>query len=522
VDFVKLTKAATLIPPSPTVGVTRTGTDSLSSPEVSSTFAMAGSSTEARYETFPVPGSFVYVRPQVILPLFVMEGLSRNQNFYGREVVLDEIDTYLGPLKHKTTSHLLNNTEGIRTYSICGLGGVGKTQVAIEYAFRYKDNYDAIFWINGGSVGSMSSDYAKIAEGLGLSNNKNSSQGNLDVVSRELVKGWLAHPIKSSNPDVGYAAADLAHWLLVFDNVDDFRKIQDFWPFGSTGSVLITSRDPLAKNYLASNGKDLQPFSMEEGAGYLMKVTYMHEDYHQKEALAIAEIFGGFPLALSQMAGVIMRRQLSFGEFLQMYGEMQYRQEPYGSKVGGLGINSGYSHTISSVWAFDQLSPGASMFLDVLCMYSPDEIPENLLRPSPVIKSTAYPGTLMAFIQARTELLAVSLLRRNVDTQTLSVHRVVKDSLLSRMSPMRLKAVTEIAVALLKTAWPSELVYWQFDLQITAQYVQLLPHIFSLKAVFKNISLEEVELGKETKLNFIKLVIYGLQYVLHSLPQSLC
>jgi hypothetical protein len=80
--------------------------------------------------------------------------------------------------------------------------------------------------------------------------------------------------------------------------------------------VLITSRDPLAKSYLASNGTDLRPFPMKEGAGYLMKVTYMHEDYHQKEALAIAEMLGGLPLALSQMAGVIMRWQISFEEFL--------------------------------------------------------------------------------------------------------------------------------------------------------------------------------------------------------------
>jgi hypothetical protein len=261
---------------------------------------------------------------------------------------------------------------------------------------------------------------------------------------------------------------------------------------------------------------------MEEGAGYLMKVTYMHGDYHQKEALIIAEMLGGLPLALSQIAGVIMRQQISFGEFLQIYGEMQNRQDLYGSKVGGLGINSGYPHTIASVWAFDQLSPEALMLLNVLCMYSPDEIPENLLRPSPNIKSTDYPRTLMAFIQARTELLVVSLLQRNVETQTLSVHRLVKASLLSRMSPLRLKVVTEVAVALLKTAWPSELVYWQFDLQNIVQYVQLLPHLFSLKVVFENISLKEVELGKETKLNFIKLVIYGLQYVLHSLPPSLC
>jgi hypothetical protein len=449
----------------------------------------------------------------------MMKGLSRNPNFYDREAVLNEIDTYLSPLKDKPMSYLLNNTEGIRTYSICGLGGVGKTQVAIEYAFRFKYDYEAIFWINCGSVESMSSDYAKIAEGLGLSNN---NQGNLGVVSRELVKGWLAHPIKSSNPDVGYVAADLAHWLLVFDNVGDIQIIHDFWPFGSTGSVLITSRDPLAKSYLASNGTDLQPFSMEEGAGYLMKVTYMHEDYHQKEALAIAEMLGGLPLALSQMAGVIMRRQISLGEFLQMYREMQNRQELYRSKFGGLSINSGYPHTIASVWAFDQLSQEASMLLDVLCMYSPDEIPENLVRPYPNITSTGYPRTLMAFIQARTELLVVSLLRRNIETQTLSVHRLVKASLLSRMSPLRFKVATEIAVALLKTAWPSELVYWQFDPQNTAQYVQLLPHLFSLKVVFENISLKEVELGKETKLNFIKLVIYGLQYVPRSLPPSLC
>jgi hypothetical protein len=57
-------------------------------------------------------------------------------------------------------------------------------------------------------VESISNNYTKIIEGLGLSNN---SQGNLDIILYELLKGWLAYLIKLSNPDVGYVAADLVY-----------------------------------------------------------------------------------------------------------------------------------------------------------------------------------------------------------------------------------------------------------------------------------------------------------------------
>ena len=95
--------------------------------------------------------------------------------------------------------------------AISGLGGIGKTQVAVEYAYRYRNHYQAIFWINATSRDAISADFVILAALLDLPEQQEKDQ---DIVLRA-VKRWL-----SSH----------THWLLILDNVDDLEMIVDFLP----------------------------------------------------------------------------------------------------------------------------------------------------------------------------------------------------------------------------------------------------------------------------------------------------
>ncbi|SRR5260221_8456136 len=101
--------------------------------------------------------------------------------------------------------------------------GIGKTQTAVEYVYRYSDDYEAIFWIRADSPGSLLSDYTALAVLLDVPIPDEADQ---DYLVRA-VKRWLR---------------EHTNWLLIFDNVNDFKVARDFIPTVKHGHVLLTTR----------------------------------------------------------------------------------------------------------------------------------------------------------------------------------------------------------------------------------------------------------------------------------------
>jgi hypothetical protein len=123
-------------------------------------------------------------------------------------------------------------------------------------------------------------------------------------VSRDLAKGWLANPkklIDERSDTVGKAEAT---WLIILDNADQPDLLEDLMPIFGSGSLLMTSRDPLAKTTFSVDpvGIDLEPFEASEAATYLRGLV---SSGSHEEALQIVRRLGCLPMALSQMAGVI-------------------------------------------------------------------------------------------------------------------------------------------------------------------------------------------------------------------------
>jgi hypothetical protein len=117
--------------------------------------------------------------------------------------------------------------------AIHGLGGVGKTQLAIEYAYSHCGDYQVVWWLRSEEPTTLAADYASLAMKLDL-HEKEAQEQNLIVAA---VKEWLR-----VNPQ----------WLLIFDNATDSKSVRDYIPPGSAGHILVTSRNANWRNLMKS------------------------------------------------------------------------------------------------------------------------------------------------------------------------------------------------------------------------------------------------------------------------------
>ena len=314
--------------------------------------------TDSTFDKIP---SFTPQRVKVNLPCYYTKPYtSRNPDFQGRRDILDLIHANLQP---GSITEQSDKRTGLNTFALCGLGGIGKTQIAVEYMFTRLTHYDAIFWLQADTPDKLTAGYSKIALLLGFESKESLTD---PVASRELVKGWLAEPVWHAAP----FEVKQARWLLIFDNADTPDLLHDFWPQDGQGSVLITSRDPLTKTqFYGKSGIDLGNLPIDEASLLLRKLTTESPDAESDPLCAeIVRKLNCFPLAIVQMSGVIWRRALSLEDFLEIYCEEVERSDLHDMRVWTL---QGYGHTLASVWALEKLGPGASCILSSLSLLDP-------------------------------------------------------------------------------------------------------------------------------------------------------
>ncbi|MFS8086121.1 MAG: TIR domain-containing protein, partial [Acidobacteriota bacterium] len=139
---------------------------------------------------------------------------NRNPNFTGRDDVLTEIRRNLTEGKPHRLVQVVH-----------GLGGVGKTQIAVEYAYRHMDDYDVVWWIRSEEHSTLTHDMAALATDLTLQQ-ENAKEQQVIV---DAVRKWLGQN---------------RNWLIIFDNADRPESIRDHLPQSDIGDVIVTSRNP--------------------------------------------------------------------------------------------------------------------------------------------------------------------------------------------------------------------------------------------------------------------------------------
>jgi hypothetical protein len=463
-----------------------------------------GNRAEASSNTASVTdlADFSIEKSEPILPCYMIP-LNRNQGFFGRDVLLKELEATLYLDRNPISSAESDSERQLRTFAICGSGGMGKTQLALEFAHRAKSRFDAVFWIHADEQSKLEDGYKQIAITLGLIP-RDSTEGK-DAI-RDLVLGWLANPQKSYK-NLESDKADEASWLLILDNVDDPDVLDKFWPTDSPGSVLLTSRDPWTKDYFFSDksGITLSPFSIEEASQFLLKLTRREKEEEDRQTVpSLAQALNCYPLAIAQIAPVIVRNDLTFNEFLERYEKEVYRTDLIINKLGKQKPVSGYNYSLATVFALDNLRK-SQLLLDLIAVLDLEEIAS--LRPQKNLllldhlaslsldKSNVsgdsvdeqhsstldeFPQTIEAYEEARGELIGASLVTRERNKKKVFVHRIVQDVTRSRMSNTRFNKVYTYALYLISTVWPYEEFSFANETDTWARRSELNPHLLKL------------------------------------------
>jgi hypothetical protein len=281
---------------------------------------------------------------------FIPYGL--NLKFHGRSVEMDELKNALDPG---------NEDQTLKVMSICGLGGVGKTQLALHYANTSRDSYDAIAWIHADTQTKLIQSLSTFASKLGLP--KKDGGGDDDYQSVQKVRDWLNNSGKT--------------FLLVFDNLEDVSILSQIWPASKKGSIIITSRSPAVAARRAKKIMHLKSFEEGAAADILYELTGLQpaDENDAKAAKEICRLIGGLPLAMVHTSSFIQDRGYSYPEFRALYKRHAERifiqDQP----------QVDYDHTLNAVWdlSLQSLSPNARVLLDLLSLFDPDSIPERLL-----------------------------------------------------------------------------------------------------------------------------------------------
>jgi len=249
---------------------------------------------QLRGSSSPKTGPHLAARPQVAArPSIWNLTHRRNPNFTGREDLLR--------LLHET---LTSGKSAALTQVMHGLGGMGKTQAAIEYAYRHQSEYNLVWWIRSEEPATLASDYAALAEPLQLP-----ERGAQDQTS--ITKA------------VTRALAQRSGWLLIFDNAETPEQIDPYLP-GGTGHVIVTSRDPAFTSL--AHPLRVQEMPPNEAVELLLKRAAREQTASaadRKAAAELAEELGYLPLALNQAAAYVDATGADFASYLKLFRTQQ-------------------------------------------------------------------------------------------------------------------------------------------------------------------------------------------------------
>ena len=386
----------------------------------------------------------------------------RNPFFTGREPIFAQIHTLL----HAGKSAALSQPP-----AISGLGGIGKTQAAVEYAYRYRDAYQCVLWVQANTQEILLSNFVALAGLLHLPEQNAQEQ--------QLVVQALHHWFETHSG-----------WLLIFDNADDLSTIQEYLPEGNMGHIVLTTRAQ-AMGGLARK-IELDTMGPEEGAALLLRRAgiiahdaLLDSASPADRALAreIVHAMDGLPLALDQAGAYLEETQESLSNYLALY---QQQRAALLKRRGGLLPH--HPDSVATTWslAFEHIerdNPAAIELMRLCAFLAPDAIPDELITEgAPHLGPVLHPvvadrSRLNAVLAA---LLNYSLIRRDAATHTLSIHRLVQAVIQDEMDEQTQHQWAGRAVRAVRQGFPfDEPAPWP-------RSQRYLPHALACEALIKH------------------------------------
>lgn len=371
----------------------------------------------------------------------------RNRHFTGREPLLNGLRK---SLTETNTAAVVPLPQALQ-----GLGGVGKTQLAIEYAWAYRGYYDLVWWVAADQPLLIPSALAGLTEDLKLP-----SAGSMGI---EEAADSVRDALQRGDP--------VDRWLLIFDNADDPEEIRPFIPHGSQdGHVLITSRNSRWSGVAETVSVDV--FSTTESVAFLRK--RLRREVPESEAVHLAHELGNLPLALEQAAAVQDTTGMATDEYVRLLAEQT-------GDLLQLGKSTEYPHTMTAAWQLsvhqvESRMPEAAEVLRCLAFFGPDPIPRFVFqrgRDSGAERMGTVLSNPLTRSQAFAELARFSLLRIEPDTGTVQVHRLVQALLRDSLTPEEQEEFRHEVHLLLAAGAPTD----PEDISTQEEYTFLLPHV---------------------------------------------
>ncbi|HOV52475.1 MAG TPA: FxSxx-COOH system tetratricopeptide repeat protein, partial [Methanothrix sp.] len=379
----------------------------------------------------------------------------RNRNFEGREDVLADL-----AIKFKSED------AGSWRQALYGTGGVGKTQIAIEYAYRHKADFKVIWWLRSDAPVVLANDLASLAASINLPEKDSSDQ----TVITAAVKRWLEH-----NPG----------WLLIFDNAQEPQDLKDFLPRGDTGRILITSLNPSWSSM--AKPIHIQPLRRDESVKFLCKRTGQEDP---GGADGLADDLGDLPLALEQAGAYIEETGISFMDY-------RSRFEKHRKTILERGKPIDYPYTVATTWeisreAAKERSAASADLLNLCSFLASDAIPRSLL----VVGRGHLPESLAALDELEFDDAVLALRRfslADVTEDSLYFHRLAQAVTRDRLDEKEQKRWAGSAVKLLNGVFPEDHID---NVQSWDECSILLPHAMAAAEHAEELGVEQEATGR--------------------------
>jgi tetratricopeptide (TPR) repeat protein/DNA-binding XRE family transcriptional regulator len=385
----------------------------------------------------------------------------RNPCFTGRETVL------------QTLHSLLDNKASValtQASALSGLGGIGKTQVAIEYAYRYVYEYSAVFWLAAETSESLMGSLQLLADQVKLPEREGKDQSRLVAG----VRRWLTTH---------------QNWLVIADNVEDLDLLQSLLSSPRTGMLLLTTR----RQALGHLARLMELSSMDEKEGIALLLARSQQDPRPTseasessgeslgapmvaQAAELIRLLEGLPLAIDQAGAYLQETGCQVADYVQRY--RQQRKEVL-ARRGIHGGNHPASVTTTVLLAVEQSAREhhvAPALLRLCAFLQSDAIPEEMLVAGAPYMEPELESALADPYQFDLMLAALrsaSLVSRHPRTKTLSVHRLVQAVLRDQMKPAETSRWSGQIVRMLNAAFPTV----TFD--AWAQCERCVAHVFA-------------------------------------------
>ncbi|HEU5109755.1 MAG TPA: FxSxx-COOH system tetratricopeptide repeat protein, partial [Micromonosporaceae bacterium] len=388
---------------------------------------------------------------------FVFNVPARNARFTGREQDLRDLRARL---RSQRTAAVL---QGNLPVALQGMGGIGKSQVAVEYAYRFGSAYDIVWWISADPVNFIDTAFVDLGARLGVAKQPTTMEGARATL----------HALTRGEP--------YPRWLLIFDNAEDLETVGQFIP-PSGGHVLITSRNP-------SWGDRAEPVQMDvfqrrESIAHLMSRA---PTMTAEEANRVAEMLGDLPIAVAAAGAWLADTGAPVSEYLHQIG----RRGPRAASVEA---------TWEATWDVSltrlrERSEAAYRMLQLCSVVAPeialdlvysDELAEALV---PLDAAASERIVRAALVQQINRLALIKLdmqrgeRRRDTDRDPggrIQVHRLLQHVVRSRMSEEELSEIRHQVHMMLAASRPRGEVD---DPETWRRFRMLWPHLAPSEAV---------------------------------------